>query len=490
MSAQPMRPKLTMVVTAAMSIGFFRGQLAFLSRNGFDVEVVASPGPELDATREEGARPRAVPMAREIAPGRDLVSLLRLWLHFRRSAPDLVVAGTPKAGFLGTLAARLASVPHVVYTLHGLRMETARVWKRRLLWLTEWIACHTADEVRSVSPSLRARMIALGLIGPERCKVVGSGTSNGVDIEHWRRTPLAVDAARQIRERLWIPPGSLVVGFVGRLTRDKGIAELYEAFTRLRPGYPGLRLLLVGGFEAGDPVPAELRRRIEADPAVSVTGFVTEVAPYYWTMDVLALPTYREGFPGAPLEAQAASVPVVTTDATGAADAILDGVTGLRVPVGDVGALTAALDRLLGDPALRARFGDAASKWVQEGFCREAVWQSLLDGYRSILPRRRSGLARLLKTCCDRLAAACALIVTAPVWVGVAMAVRCSMGPGWRAARGRGAAYACRPAAALDESGRIATAMERAARRDELGWTAPIADAVPRPLYAGAGAPP
>jgi len=425
------RPKLTFLVTAAVSAAFFRGQIAYLVANGCDVDFISSPGPQLDATRDQGARPWAVPMQREIAPLRDLVSLCRLWRLFRRTHPDLVVAGTPKAGLLGTVAARLAGVPRVVYTLHGLRLETTTGWKRCLLWFTEWLTCHAAQEIRSVSSSLRARMIDLGLTTPEHCVVIGSGTSNGVDVGHWRRTSAAEIEGRETRDRLGISQTAPLVGFVGRLTRDKGIADLYAAFTRLRSMYPDLRLLLVGGFETGDPVPAELRARIEADTAVSITGFVTEVAPYYWAMDVLALPTYREGFPGAPLEAQAASVPVVTTDATGAADAILEGITGLRVPVGNADALAAALDRLLRDPQLRSRMGQAGCKWVQEKFARETVWQHLLISYRSTLRTARAprnGLARSLEVGLQRVAAAFALIVSAPLWLSMAVAIRCSLG--------------------------------------------------------------
>lgn len=425
------RPRLTFVVTAALSAGFFRGQLAYLIANGCDVDFVSGPGPQLDATRDQGARPWAIPMEREIAPLRDLVSLWRLWRLFRRTHPDLVVAGTPKAGLLGTIAARLAGVPRVVYTLHGLRLETTSGWKRRLLWFAEWLACHAAHGIRSVSPSLRTRMIDLGLTTPEHCVVVGSGTSNGVDVEHWRRTSAAERAGWETRDRLRISQTAPLIGYVGRLTRDKGIGELYAAFTRLRRTYPDLRLLLVGGFEVGDPVPAALRFRIETDSAVSITHFVTEVAPYYWAMDILALPTYREGFPGAPLEAQAASVPVVTTDATGAADAIVDGITGLRVQVGDADALTAALDRLLGDAELRSRMGRAGCKWVRERFARETVWQELLISYRSTLKTAQvpqNSLARSLEVGLLRVAAGFALIVTAPLGLAVAIAIRCSLG--------------------------------------------------------------
>ena len=154
---------------------------------------------------------------------------------------------------------------------------------------------------------------------------------------------------------------------------------------RLRSAHPDLILLLLGNFEAGDPVPPQIRAGIEADPAVIRPGFVVDAESYFWTMDMLALPTYREGFPGVPLEAQAASIPVVTTNATGAIDAIVDGVTGIQVAVGDVAALAAALDRLLVNPELRVRMGRAGCRWVEENFQRETVWKNLLDDYRSLL---------------------------------------------------------------------------------------------------------
>ena len=418
-----------MVVTSAVSTAFFRGQLEFLTSNGLDVSVFSSAGPELEAMRAEGATPWAVPMEREIAPLRDIVSLWRLWRLFCHTRPDLVVAGTPKAGLLGTLAARLAGVPHVMYVVLGLRLETALGWKRRLLWSAEWLACHVAHHVRSVGPSLRRRMIDLSLVTPEHCRVMGAGTINGVDTEHWRRTPQAEAIGRITRERLRIPPGAPVVGFVGRFTRDKGIAELYEAFTRLQPFFADLRLLLVGDFEQGDPVGCGLRSRLEENPSVIRAGFVADVAPYYWTMDVLALPTYREGFPGALLEAQAACFPDVGTDATGALDAFLDGITGLRVPVCDAGALAAALGSLLGDQSMRTRMGRAGCEWVQQNFQRAKVWERLLIEYRSILqsaPRRY--LARWMKGAIDRLAAAIALILSAPLWLVVAVTIRFSLG--------------------------------------------------------------
>ena len=218
------RPKLTFLVTAATSTGFYKGQLDYLVRNGFDVDIVSSPGSELYSMRVEGATPWGVPMEREIALHKDVVSLWRLWRLLRRTCPNIVVAGTPKAGLLGTIAARLAGVPNVLYIQHGLRLDTASGWKRQLLWSTEWIACHAAHHVKSVSPSLAARIVSLGLAAPERISVVGVGTANGVEIDRWLRTPEAAAIGRKTRDRFGISDEAPLVGFVGRFTQDKGIA--------------------------------------------------------------------------------------------------------------------------------------------------------------------------------------------------------------------------------------------------------------------------
>jgi glycosyltransferase involved in cell wall biosynthesis len=219
--------------------------------------------------------------------------------------------------------------------------------------------------------------------------VIGKGTSDGIAIERYASTAQAEFGLKQLQRQFHISPDAPVIGYVGRITRDKGIAELFEAFKRLESSYPGLQLLLIGDHDATDPIPDALRERIESDPAVLRTGFVENVERFYGVMDVMALPTYREGFSTVLVEAQSASVPVVTTNVTGAVDAIVDGETGLHVPVRDADALTSALDRLLGDAELRRRMGAAGRIWVEKNFRQEDVWQQILAHYRSILNCRQ-----------------------------------------------------------------------------------------------------
>ena len=372
-------------VTASLSLVLFRGQLTYLRTAGFHPAALCSPGPEVaDASSAEQIPILTVPMEREISPLRDFISLVRLWRLLREVRPAICNAGTPKAGLLVGLAARLNRVPCRVYTLRGLRFETATGLKRIILRFTERIACACAHRVICVSPSLRQVAIDSGFVSPARAVVLGSGSSNGVDPSRFAPTPERSQQAAALRLKLGIQPNQSVIGFAGRLTRDKGLPELVEAFQSLQKQFPDIVLLLVGGFEPGDPVPPKTRAAIASNANIVRVEFTANIDLYYLAMDVFALPTHREGFPNTVLEAQAAERPVVTTTATGAIDSIADNVTGLLVPVGDSSALAAALARLLANPDLAAGFGREGRRRVLREFTRQRVWDALAEEYLSM----------------------------------------------------------------------------------------------------------
>ncbi|MDE3136081.1 MAG: glycosyltransferase [Acidobacteriota bacterium] len=381
------QPSILYAGTSPLSVQWFlRGQLGYMREAGFDVTVVTAPGEGLEqAGLKEGVKTIAVPMVRSISPRRDIVALCRLWRIVRRLRPSITNVGTPKAGLLAGIAAWLSRVPCRIYTLHGLRLETIRGPMRPALWLAEWIACHTAHRVICVSESLRQKALALRLVAPERAVVLGAGSCNGVDEARYAPGPCASRRARELRLRLGIPDGVPVVGYVGRLTRDKGIPELARAYYNLRHSFPDLHLLLVGDFEKGDPIDPVLRRSIETHPGISLAGMVHDVSPYYHLLDLLLLPTLREGFSNVVLEAHAAGKPVVATRATGVVNAVIDGENGILVPVGDSMALSEAVTCLLRDPALAARMGSAGRRRVLLHFRQQDVWNSLLREYMGLL---------------------------------------------------------------------------------------------------------
>ena len=377
------RPRLVSVVNSSIAVGFLKGQLQYFQNRGFDVAVLCPERRkgEWEVARPEGIPMIEVPMEREIAPLRDLVSLWRLWRILRALGPAVTNVGTPKAGLLGGFAAWLNRVPCRFYTLHGLRFETTKGLRRRLLIFAERLACLFAHRVVCVSQSVREKAIASGLTSRERTVVFGAGSCNGVDASRFAATPEMMRRAAELRSQLGIPVEAPVVIFVGRLTCDKGIPELMEAFLRLGKQFPDLRLVLVGCFEEEDSLPVDTRRCLATHSRVIFTGPVEDTAPYYAIADVLVLPSHREGLPTVVLEAQAAGKPVVGALATGIVDLVVDGETGLSFPVGDVPALAEALARLIGNRALASQLGLAGQERVKREFQQEQIWEALYREY-------------------------------------------------------------------------------------------------------------
>jgi glycosyltransferase involved in cell wall biosynthesis len=286
-----------------------------------------------------------------------------------------VWAATPKAGFVVGLAGLASRVPARVYNLRGLRLEGERSGSLRyhLLRLAEYVSCRAAHVVLLPSEGVRSRAISLGVVAPAKTRILGRGSTNGVDLARFR--PVTTELRRAARLRESLSPDAVVFGFVGRIVLDKGVDTLVEAFEALRNRVDA-RLLLVGDFEDGYPLPDPVRASIHDNPRIHLTGGVDDASPWYEAMDVLVLPSRREGLPNVMLEAAAAGLPSITTDATGCRDAMQDGVTGLVVPVGDPARLADAMATLAADPSRRARMGAAGRSFVERHYDSAVVWSN------------------------------------------------------------------------------------------------------------------
>ena len=378
------------VTTIPETFNFFRGQIKYLKEQGYEVHGVSSSGDLLIKTGLRESIPiHAINMNRAIDPLKDLLALAKLYRLFKLIKPDIVHAHTPKGGLLGVMAARLARVPVVVYGMRGLRFETAQGWHRKLLSSAEGLSCGLAHRVICNSFSNRERAISLGLCRPGKIRVLAHGSSNGVDAaERFNPARLPLVDKRRVREDLQIPADTLVLGYVGRIVRDKGIVELERAWQLLKDQFANLVLLLVGPAESHDPVPPHVLDSLKKDPRVHWVGFVRETAPYYAAMDLLVLPSHREGFPNTALEAAAMELPVVATRVDGCMEAVCDGITGLLVPPGNSKALAEAISLLLSNPEMRRQMGIAGRRRVIRDFQPEIISEALYKNYMELLSGR------------------------------------------------------------------------------------------------------
>jgi glycosyltransferase involved in cell wall biosynthesis len=391
---RPDQPLAVVGITHPQTCLVLRGRLAALRAAGFRVILISSPGEWASRlAADEGAGHVAIPMHRGMSPLADLVALARLCRTLRRLRPDLTEFSTPKAGLLGNIAAWLCRVPTRIYLLRGLRLETATGLTRTVLRASEWMAAACAQIVVCNSQSLRTRARALGVAPGSKLRLVADGSSNGVDIDRFLPGP------DRIGRSLGIPRGVPVLGYVGRLTRDKGIPELLDAFDQVLVSRPNARLLLVGWFdESEDRLSDELRARIKAHPRIVHTGFVSDTSAYYRALDILLLPTWREGFPNVALEAAASGIPVIATLTTGARDAVLPGVTGLLVPPGSADALAQSMELLLADREMRAAMGKAAHRWATQRFASQRVLAQTVALYSGMVSQSELRVMRSLAT--------------------------------------------------------------------------------------------
>lgn len=366
--------KVFHIVTVSKSISLMEGQVEFLNKNHYDVHLVSSKGNELSKYNQLKVHP--IKMFREISLINDFKSLINMIILFTKEKPIIINSGTPKAGLIGTLAGFITKRPVRIYTVRGLRLETVSGIKYKILYTMEKLAMLCATDVIAISDSLKDKIIDLGLVKEGKVRVLGRGSSNGLNLEKFDLKANKIDG--KIKGKI---KNKFVIGFVGRITKDKGISELLEAFRKINEKHDECILLIIGSIETGDPVPSQDLNFIKESHQIIHIDHVNNPINYYNNMSVLVFPTHREGFGNVSIEAQALEVPVITYDVTGAKDTVLHNKTGFIVPKEDSNAIFDKLSYFYQNEDKRTEFGQNGRKWVFENFSNETIWKELLKLY-------------------------------------------------------------------------------------------------------------
>ncbi len=373
--------KLVHITTVPDSLIFIEGQIAYMKSRGFDVSVITSPGPKLDAFHKRTGVPVfGIDMPRAITPIKDLKSITEITNALFEIEPDIVHAHTPKGGLLGMISATMAMVPHRVYQMRGLLTFTAEGRRRELFRRAEQLSCKLSNQVICQSHSLRREATTQKMVSQNKSTVLLNG-SNGVDaLGKFNPKNTFTD----IRKDLGIKPDEKVIGFVGRLVKDKGIEELIQAWDIVSK-VEDAKLILVGPIEERDAVDKKIIKSIKTSERIHWVDFTRDTPSYYNAFDFLVLPTYREGFPNVPLEAAAMGIPTIATDVPGCTDAVVDQETGVLVPVKNTPLLADAMLGYLRDDVLRKNHGRQARERVLESFQPEKIWEENYKLYLNML---------------------------------------------------------------------------------------------------------
>jgi glycosyltransferase involved in cell wall biosynthesis len=385
------RPTVVHVTTTDMSLELLLGaQLEAIAEAGYHVIGASAPGPHVDALARRGVE--HVPLAhatRAMAPLEDVRALAELVALFRRMRPTIVHTHNQKPGIYGRVAARLAQVPVVVNTVHGLyALPEDPLPKRVIVYTLERLAasCSHAELLQNPEDLSILRQLC---VPADRLAVMG----NGIDLDRFDPSTVSSDERAAARREMGATAADdVVVGLVGRLVREKGYPEVFEAAARLRTRWPNVRVAVIGPDEPdkADALTAADRRAAEA-AGVRFLGGRDDIVRLYAGMDIHVLASHREGFPRSPMEASAMGVPVVATDIRGCRQAVDHGTTGLLVPPRDPEALAAAVARLVTDPAERQRLGSAARQNALQSFDQRHCVDLTLTTYERLLAR--AGLA-------------------------------------------------------------------------------------------------
>jgi glycosyltransferase involved in cell wall biosynthesis len=374
-----MGKKILHVVNISFVIPYYLGeQIDYFNSKGHSIIIACSPSEDFfEYSIKKSFTPLPLEIKRSFSIINDLIAIFKLTLYLKNNSVDTVVGHTPKGAFIALISASLAGISNRIYFRHGLMFETSKGIKRRALIFIEKFTAMLSTQVISVSSSVLEKSNKLKLSSPKKNKILHQGTCNGIDAIS-QFNPLKINPIRinSLKDQFGILEKNLVVGYTGRISKDKGVVELLQAWPSIIQVKPNAILLLVGPLDKRDRISSKWESYINNTSSIICTGLVTNTAPYYKLMDCFILPSYREGFPTVVLEASSMSVPVITTKSTGCIDSIVEGITGIFTEI-NPNSISNSVLLLLNNNSLKDKLSQNGRPFVLKNFNQKQIWEAL-----------------------------------------------------------------------------------------------------------------
>ncbi|MDA8156392.1 MAG: glycosyltransferase family 4 protein [Actinomycetota bacterium] len=384
--------KIACLATADISIRFLLlRQLKYMKAAGYEVTAICSDGPYVNQITANGIPVITLNMSRGISSIGDLKCISGLVNIFRRERFDVVHTHTPKAGVLGRIAGKLAGVPFVAHTDFGLYFLNMHPLKRHFfIWMERFAGglcdCMLFEDEKAMEFALQERLCAAG-----KARWIGGG----IDLTEFDRKRLKGTDIKAKKAELGLPPESIVIGIVARLVKEKGYCEFFEMAKMILKQRPDARFLAVGpvDYEKNDAITPEwVRKKYGLHKEIAFAGVQLDMPAVYAAMDVFVLPTHRDSWPRAPMEAAAMELPVVLSDLPGVAPMVMHGSSGYKVPVGNPLRLSEAVLQIIQNPGGAKAMGLAGRRLAEERFDERKVFRRVADNYREKHPAAGKGI--------------------------------------------------------------------------------------------------
>lgn len=372
-----MMKKICFVTTIYLTYRMFLKQLSeYLYESGeYDISLICNNEPEIAEDLPEFVHYHPVKMERGVSLSA-VSAIKKIEKILKENQFDIVQYSTPNAAFYTSIAAKKAKVPVRLYCQWGIRYMGFEGWKRTLFKYLEKKTCDNSSFIEAESHNIRDFSISENLYTEDRSCVIWNGSASGVDLtkfdikkrDQWRA---------EVRNEQRIGDADVVFAFAGRLTADKGINELLQAFLNIAGHNPKAKLMIMGGMDNSASLNQDLMNQAKASGQVVFTGSVNDIERYYAAADVFVAPSYREGFGLVVVEAEAMGLPAVVSDVPGQIDAIIPNKTGLACRVKDVTSLEKAMLQLLENPDYRNHLGTAAAQFAETDFEQKKLFSYL-----------------------------------------------------------------------------------------------------------------
>lgn len=343
-----------------------------LMENGYEITLISDFSVEFSELYKRKMNIINIRIDRNANLANLINSILILTRILKHTKYDFIQYTGPSTSLICSIAGILSNTKIRIYCLWGIRYLGFSGIKRKVFEAIEKITCFFSTHIILDSVGNQEYCLDNGIFIEGKSKVIGKGSACGVNLQVFN-IKLKREYSCEIRNLLGINESDIVIGYLGRIIKDKGLEELFEVALGIVRKKANVKFLVVGNAEASDPISKELLSKVYNEKSIHICGFTSSPEKYYAAFDLFVFPSYREGFGGGVVQAAALGVPSLVNNIPPLLDSIGNGAYGFSVDTRNTLAFSTKLEQLISDTSELNNIGQKAYKFVLEHFDQK-IW--------------------------------------------------------------------------------------------------------------------